>query len=111
MTYQKGDIISVNFPFTNMQGAKKRPALIISNSRVNSTGDYLAVLITSKIKRDKLSIPINKEDFRHSILPLKSYIRFHKIALLHKSLIHKKITTVKADFRIRVAKSILSIIK
>jgi mRNA interferase MazF len=49
MKYKRGDIVIVNFPFSDLSKAKKRPALIISNHLVNRTGDYLLVQISSKI--------------------------------------------------------------
>ena len=49
MDYKKGDIVIINFPFTDLTSTKKRPALIISNDVVNQTSDYLLVQITSKL--------------------------------------------------------------
>jgi mRNA interferase MazF len=39
--FEQGDIVSVAFPFTNASTSKRRPALILSNHKVNQTGDYL----------------------------------------------------------------------
>ena len=44
--YKQGDIVSVNFPFTDISQTKRRPALVISNDLVNQTGDYLLAQIT-----------------------------------------------------------------
>jgi mRNA interferase MazF len=52
MNYQKGDIILIPFPFTNQRGAKRRPALIISDQTVHQTGDVLVVQITSQFYSD-----------------------------------------------------------
>ena len=75
---QKGDIVIVRFPFTDALEYKKRPALVISNDQINLTGDYLMVQITSKDKKDNLSIPIKLSDYKGEALPLKSFIRVHK---------------------------------
>jgi mRNA interferase MazF len=48
--YQRGDIVLVPFPFTDLSSTKKRPALIISNDEVNVTGDFTVVMITSQDK-------------------------------------------------------------
>jgi mRNA interferase MazF len=56
MSYRQGDIIWVDFPFTDGSQSKPRPALIISNETINDTGDYILVQITSKIRKDGLSI-------------------------------------------------------
>lgn len=43
MSFKRGDIVTIGFPFSDMSDMKKRPALIISNEKANSTGDYLMV--------------------------------------------------------------------
>jgi mRNA interferase MazF len=80
MKYRKGDIVILSFPFSDFSRKKKRPALIISNEIVNKTGDYLLVQITSKIRSDDPSLPVNKSNVLNGKeLPLKSCIRLHKI--------------------------------
>jgi len=99
MKYKKGDIVIIGFPFSELSSTKKRPALIISNDTVNKTGDYLMVQVTSKIRNDTLSLPINKTDFVNgNELPLQSCIRRHKILLLNESLIKYKNTAVNTGF-------------
>ena len=95
--YKQGDIVVVKFPFTDGSEFKKRPALVISNELVNKTGDLLIVQITSKKHNDKFSFSIEENDCL-SDLPLKSYIRIHKIFTIHQSVILSKITSTKPDF-------------
>lgn len=95
--YKQGDIIVVKFPFTDGSEFKKRPALVVSNELVNKTGDYLIVQITSKINNDGLSVTIENNDFLLN-LPLKSFIRTHKIFTVNESLILSKITTASPNF-------------
>lgn len=52
MKYNQRDIVLVNYPFTDLKGSKVRPALIISNKRVNKTGDYIFIMITSQKLRE-----------------------------------------------------------
>ncbi|KAF0236366.1 MAG: hypothetical protein FD181_2803 [Prolixibacteraceae bacterium] len=108
--FEQGDIVSVAFPFTNAPTTKKRPALILSNHKVNQTGDYLLVQITSKMKNDGLSMDLKDSDFLIKVLPLKSYIRIHKIFLLNESLIINKITRVSDKFRKQLASRITELI-
>lgn len=108
--YSQGDIIVVKFPFTDGSEFKKRPALVVSNNIVNQKEEYLIAQITSKVNNDGLSIAINDKDCLHP-LPLKSYIRPHKIFTVHQGLILSKITSVKPDFINIVAKKIYSLIK
>jgi len=107
--YKQGDIIVVKFPFTDRSEFKKRPALIISNETVNKTNDYLIAQITSKINIDELSIPIENTDCLQP-LPLKSFVRSHKIFTVHHSLILSKITSAKLQFTIKIADKIYNLI-
>lgn len=75
--YKRADIVVISFPFADSVKSKKRPALIISNTKVNNTGDYLMVQITSKEKNDDLSLHISSNYFAETPLPLKSYVRCH----------------------------------
>ncbi|NOU17472.1 MAG: type II toxin-antitoxin system PemK/MazF family toxin [Bacteroidales bacterium] len=109
---QKGDIVIIKFPFADAAEYKKRPALIISNHEVNKTGDYLMVQITSKDKKDDLSLPIKTNNYTDDKeLPLKSYIRLHKIFLLNESLVIAKATSVKPDFLENITGKIIELIR
>jgi len=50
--------------------------------------------ITSQLKQDKLSIAITNDDVTEG-LPVKSYIRVHKIFVLEQKLIKGKISSLK----------------
>lgn len=108
--FEQGDIVSVSFPFTDASVFKKRPALVISNNKVNKTGDYLLIQITSKTRHDGLSLMLSELDFSGSVLPLKSYVRIHKIFLLNESLILKKVSKVSDEFRNTLKNKVLDII-
>lgn len=95
--FNQGDIVIVKFPFTDGSEFKKRPALVISNNKIGAFDDLLLVQITSKLNKDGLSISINNEDCLKE-LPLKSYIRPHKIFTVHKNLILSKISEVNKNF-------------
>ena len=108
--FEQGDIVAVAFPFTNASTSKKRPALILSNQKVNQTGDYMMVQITSKMKNDGLTMNLNDSDYLLKVLPLKSYIRIHKIFLLNESLIITKLSRVSDKFRKQLIQRITELI-
>jgi mRNA interferase MazF len=112
MNYQKGDIVIIKFPFSDLSRVKKRPSLIISNDLVNQTGDYLMVQITSKIRNDELSLEINQKHYiDQKALPLQSCLRLHKIFLLNEDLIISKYTAVKESFMNTIIERIIKLIK
>ena len=94
MNFSKGDIVIIPVPFTDNKGYKLRPAVVISNDMIHQTGDVLIVQITSKLKQDNLSITLTNDDITED-LPVKSYIRVHKIFVLEQSLIKGKVSSLK----------------
>lgn len=108
--YKQGDIVIVKFPFTDGSEFKKRPALVISNNKIDPSEDFLLVQITSKLNNDDFSISISEEDCLQA-LPLRSYIRPHKIFTIHKSLILSKISEVNKNFIKAVTDKIFELIE
>jgi len=53
--HKRGDIVWVEFPFSDASSDKVRPALIISNDTINNTGDYLLMQVTTRLRGDALS--------------------------------------------------------
>ncbi len=70
------------------------------------------VQITSKIRKDELSLEIKKHHYGPERgLPLRSCLRLHKIFLLNESLIISKYTSVKESFMNEVIERIVKLIK
>jgi len=78
----KGDIVLVPFPFTNLEGSKNRPAIVLYSDEF----DIVAVFITTKLKW-KNSNDILLEPSESNRLKTPSLIRISKIATLDKSII------------------------
>jgi mRNA interferase MazF len=83
---KKGDIVLIPFPFTNLVGFKKRPAVIIYNDGI----DIIVVFITTKLKwsekTDVLLEPGNENRLKKT-----SLIRTNKLATLDIELVIGKL--------------------
>jgi mRNA interferase MazF len=95
--YNRGDIILVPFPFTDLSNAKQRPGLVISANSFNATrSDVLVAAITSQIpitlSEDEFVIP--NPELAACGLPKPSLIRLLKIFALHQQLIIKRVGTL-----------------
>lgn len=110
MSYKRGDIVWVKFPFSDASSDKLRPALIISNDTINNTGDYLLMQVTTRLRGDTLSQIILHKDYNEDPLLKQSELRLHKIFILHSSLISNKITTVSDEFMKIVINKLLSLL-
>ncbi len=52
MTLQAGEIVLLQYPFTDTSGIKLRPALIVSADKFNRGEDLIAVPISSRVVPD-----------------------------------------------------------
>jgi len=89
--YKQGDIVQIPFPYTDLTGFKKRPALIISNEKINKP-DKICCLVTSKFHEEDLEI--TKSFINQGNLPFKSAVRPHRIFTIHEKIIIKKFCTI-----------------
>ncbi len=91
MMYNSGDIVLINFPFTDLVDTKIRPALVITEMK----DDVIVLGIFSKV-----SFPIEDTWFlleEHTTwfvqtgLRKRSTIKTEKIAVIHNSIIRKRL--------------------
>src|SRR3954462_1335661 len=71
-----GDVIVINFPFSDLSGAKSRPAVILADAGL---GDVLACQGTSKKSGDPHAVQIDATDFAAGSLVLTSFARCTKL--------------------------------
>ena len=72
----KGEIVVVPFPFSDLSGSKRRPALVIADW---GGDDVMLCQITSKAKFDGMEVSLSSGDFASGGLPVASNIRPNKI--------------------------------
>ena len=72
----KGQVVVVPFPFSDLSGSKRRPALVIADW---GGEDVMLCQITSKAKFDGLEVALSVNDFASGSLPLSSNIRPNKV--------------------------------
>jgi mRNA interferase MazF len=105
----KGKIIAVPFPFTNLKGAKVRPALVIYEGRE----DVIVAFISSKIPVERYNVDVlltsKMPVFRLSGLKRDSVIQLNKLATLDKSLIEGEFGEIDSDLMREVQKILVDI--
>lgn len=83
---KKGDIILVPFPFTDLLGNKKRPALVLINSPEDVTVSFITTQFQWKSEFDVEIKPTPKNGLKR-----KSLIRLNKLATLDKEIVLGKL--------------------
>lgn len=98
--FNQKDIILIPFPYSDLTLSEKRPALIISNEKINKTEDRICCLITTKPHKNDL--PIEKNCFREGSLPFKSFVRPQRIFTIHEKTIIKKFGSINDTFHDKI---------
>ena len=90
----RGDVVVIEFPYSNLKDSKRRPVLIV---KVPKGEDIVVLQITSSSYEKPVEVVIKKEDFRQGNLKQDSHIRIDKIASIDKSLIRYKVGSLKQE--------------
>ena len=104
----KRDIVVVAFPYSNLSSSKKRPAMVLANLNGD---DLILCQITSQSIRDNYAIALADTDFVTGSLNQPSNIRPNRIFTADKSIVSRKIGTIKPEVFEKVTEKLCEIIK
>lgn len=107
--YEQMEIVLIPFPYSDLTGFKKRPALILSNSKLNNTEDRICCLITSH--ETKQGVLINNKSISDGKLPFKSWAKPYRIFTINKNIIIKKICRINKELHIKIIADINTYLK
>jgi len=98
MTYSRGDIVIVKFPFALRDGKdvqKGRPALVVSDNMIERRyKDVILAAITSQVPPEVMELEMVLEPVKKSGLLKKSLLRLDFVMTLPEELISRKIGTL-----------------
>jgi mRNA interferase MazF len=104
----KGDVVVVPFPFSNQTQAKRRPALVIAELEGD---DLILCQITSRLIRDRYSIPLSDKDFLAGSLKQESNIRPNRIFTADSRVVLYRVGNLKPEKLDEVIEKIVEIIR
>lgn len=86
--FEFGNILLVPFPFTSLQGAKRRPALLVSTDNDQRADIVLCFITSMAISSTWVAV---MDPIAGNGLKLRSWVRFDKIATLEKKIVLGKL--------------------
>jgi len=93
--FERGDVVLIPFPYSDLTGSKRRPALIISNSNLKGE-DKICCLVTSNNSKD--GVLIFRGSFSEGKLPFKSWVKPHRIFVVDERIVIRKLARVGEEF-------------
>jgi mRNA interferase MazF len=95
--YKRGDIVLVQFPFTDLSSAKRRLALVISPDAFNDQmEDVVVAAITSQLTNEH-AVTIDQSDCVEGMLPKLSVVKMAKVFTIHSTLVIKKLCALREE--------------
>ena len=92
--FERGDLLLVPFPFTDLSATKRRPVLALTGP--DSYGDFIALPVTSRPQMEH-GVGLKAESLSRGTLPAPSWIRIDRIVTLNAGLIVRTIGHVRDD--------------
>ena len=105
--FVKGDIVVVNFPFSDLSSSKRRPALVLAYAE---NGDYLLCQITSRNIKDSWALQLPMEEIMEGEPFKLSNIRPNRLFTADQSIILYKAGKISFSMRKKVVDSIIDLI-
>lgn len=95
-SYERGTVVLVPFPFTDLSGSKRRPALVVSPESFHDE-DLILCAITSQVSQhvSEQEVLLEAEDMVEEQLPKRSVIKPGKLFTMHRSLVASRYGSVK----------------
>ena len=82
--FERGDLLLVPFPFSDLSATKRRPILALTAP--DAHGDFIALAVTSRPHLAH-TIPLAQTDLVQGALPVASYVRTDRIVTLNTSIV------------------------
>jgi len=95
--YERGEVVLVRFPFTDLTSSKQRPALVVASSIFLAAGDDLLVAAISgqRVERPgRFDHVVSKWESAGLLMP--SVVRAGKLVTLHRDLIRRSLGSLSA---------------
>jgi mRNA interferase MazF len=107
-TFAAGQVVTLNFPFSDLTRTKLRPVLLLANA---GRADWIVCQITSNPHADPLAIPLAGADFVHGGLDRLSFICPGKLFTANESTFAAYRGDVVPTIHQRVADSVIAIVR
>jgi len=98
VTFRQRDVVIIPVPFSDQKSVKVRPAIVVSNDKVNSrTEDLVLVPLTSVLGGSEFALRIDEASLERGRLLALSDARVDKIFTAQKVLVKRRVGTVRQE--------------
>lgn len=103
-----GDVVLLKFPFSDLTGAKLRPAVILAEV---GRHEIIACQITSKRKSDAATVELSSRSFEVGGLRIVGFVRPTKLSTAHENIVVRRVARLKQDVAMVIRESVIKAIR
>ena len=103
-----GDVVLLNFPFSDLSGAKLRPAIVLA---AVDREDFIAVQITSQRRSDRNAVELTHASFVAGGLRIRSFARAGKLFTAHRKIVIKRVGRLRDSVRDAIREAAIRVIR
>jgi mRNA interferase MazF len=108
--FERGDVVSVDFPFADGGASKVRPALVLSNATIATTGNLIIAMISSRPSPAAPNVPLAPDMLSHP-LPKSSNVRCHRLYTIDAALVRARYSRVSDEGMQLIFETVVSILR
>ena len=105
MTFERGQVVRVPFPFTDRAATKNRPALVVSGHAFNRASGQLVLAMITSANNPPWPLDCAIQDLSSAGLPAPSVVRA-KLFTLDTRLVRGALGTLATDDAFRVSQTL-----
>ena len=94
MSFKRGDLLLIPFPFTDLSSIKRRPVLALTSP--NARGDFVGLPVTSQPQGEP-ALSLTSETLDAGVLPRPSWIKVDHPVTLHAGLVVRSVARVQRE--------------
>ncbi|MBI2549981.1 type II toxin-antitoxin system PemK/MazF family toxin [Candidatus Woesearchaeota archaeon] len=106
------DLILLSYPFSDLEAARVRPSIVISNDAYNMEfQDMIVVPLTTNLSFRRYAITLTNDELDKGYLIKESKIKVDRVLSVKQALVRKVIGKVKKEVLTKITKALLEIVK
>jgi mRNA interferase MazF len=105
---QRGAVVLVRFPFSDLSESKIRPAVVLADA---ARGDWILCQVTSRPYGDARAIPLDIASFSSGSLPIVSYARPGKLFTASQGLMVSEAATLGPAAILQITEAVIGLLR
>ncbi|VAW31450.1 hypothetical protein MNBD_CHLOROFLEXI01-2096 [hydrothermal vent metagenome] len=107
LKFQRGDVVLIRFPFTDLSGSKRRPSVILAEYSSDIVVAFVSSVLPTKPEQSDILLKPSSPFFLMTGLKKASVVRLRKVATLECELVTRRLGKLEPELLTAVDKALV----